>query len=71
MTIFRNEIRVKVTINFSKIIATATLVFGFILSLVNGETLSFAAAVGIVGLIVGARDISENIVKRTKCKDHE
>ena len=69
MSLLRNEIRLLVTVNFSKIIATLTLIFGFTLSLVNGETLSFAAAVGVVMVIVGARDISENFVKRTKCKD--
>lgn len=64
-------VRVKITVNFSKIIATLTLLFGFILSLANGETLSFAAAVGVVMVIVGARDISENFVKSKKCINHE
>ena len=64
-------VRVKITVNFSKIIATLTLLFGFILSLVNGETLSFAAAVGVVMVIVGARDVSESYVKSKKCINNE
>lgn len=64
-------VTVKITINFSKIIATLTLLFGFILSLANSEALSFAAAVGVVMVIVGARDVSESYVKSKKCINNE
>lgn len=63
-------VNVKVTINFTKIIATLTLLFGFILSIIIKTTEPFITAVGVVMVIVGARDVSENYVKSKKC-NHE
>lgn len=65
------QVNVRITINFTKIIATLTLLLGFSLSVIIKGSEPFLAAVGVVMVIVGARDVSENIVKSKNCKEND